>query len=85
MAFFLGERGHNRRVVFASIKDAYNVRSKLVHGDTLKPNQIADLPALSAECDAHLRQILNEIFNSEELKRIFDSHTMKQSKIILLD
>jgi hypothetical protein len=74
VAFFLGERGHNRRVVFAKIKNAYGVRSKLVHGDTLKPSQIAELPALSAECDVYLRTILREIFNSEDLKKIFDSH-----------
>ena len=75
VAFFLGERGHNRRAVFATIKSAYNVRSKLVHGDTLKQNQIEGLPALSAECDVNLRTILLEIFNSEELKKIFDAHS----------
>jgi hypothetical protein len=74
VAFFLGERGHNRREVFATIKSAYNVRSKLVHGDTLKQNQIEGLPKLSTECDATLRTILQEIFNSEELKKIFDAH-----------
>jgi len=74
VAFFLGERGHNRRAVFATIKNAYNVRSKLVHGDTLKQTQIERLPALSTECDVNLRTILREIFNSEELKKIFDAH-----------
>jgi hypothetical protein len=65
---------YNRREVFATIKSAYNVRSKLVHGDTLKQNQIEDLPALSTKCDVTLRTILREIFRSEELKNIFDSH-----------
>jgi hypothetical protein len=74
VAFFLGERGHNRRTVFAKVKSAYGIRSKLVHGDTLKPNQIEELPALSAECDVFLRAILREIFNSEDLKKTFDSH-----------
>jgi hypothetical protein len=74
VAFFLGERGRDRREVFASIKSAYNVRSKLVHGDTLKQNQIDALPVLSAECDGALRIILWEIFNSEDLKKIFDTH-----------
>jgi len=73
VAFFLGERGYNRRTVFATIKSAYGVRSKLVHGDTLKPSLIEDLSVLSAQCDAYLRAILREIFNSENLKGIFDS------------
>jgi hypothetical protein len=74
VAFFLGERGQNRRDVFATVKSAYNVRSKLVHGDTLKQNQIDVLPALSAECDGALRKILWEIFNSDDLEKIFDVH-----------
>ena len=74
VAFFLGERGHNRREVFSKIKNAYGVRSKLVHGDTLKANQIAELPALSGQCDGYLRIILRAIFESKTLKAIFDSH-----------
>jgi Apea-like HEPN len=74
VAFFLGDRGHNRRAVFATIKSAYGVRSKLVHGDTLKPSQMETLPALSTQCDVYLRTILLDIFNSEELKKMFDSH-----------
>lgn len=75
VAFFLEERGHNRRDVFATIKQAYNVRSKLVHGDTLKRNQIDELPRLSVECDSALRKILWEIFNSDDLKKTFDTHS----------
>ena len=73
-AFFLGERGENRRKVFTLVKNAYSIRSKLVHGDTLKQNQIDALPALSMECDHALRRILSEIFQSDDLKRIFDAH-----------
>jgi hypothetical protein len=73
VAFFLGERGYSRRVVFTIVKDAYGVRSKLVHGDTLKPIQIEGLPALSSQCDGYLREILREIFSSQKLKNTFDS------------
>ncbi len=74
VAFFLGERGDNRRRVFTMVKNAYNIRSKLVHGDTLKQNQINALSALSTECDKALRRILWEIFHSDDLKKIFDAH-----------
>jgi hypothetical protein len=74
VAFFLGERGYNRRAVFTTIKSAYGVRSKLVHGDTLKPIQTEGLPLLSSQCDVYLREILREIFSSEKLKNLFDSH-----------
>lgn len=74
VAFFLGESGYNRRNVFSTVKNAYNVRSKLVHGDMLKQGQIDNLPPLSMECDGYLRKILWDIFNSEPLKKIFDAH-----------
>ncbi len=75
VAFFLGERGDDRRKVFTLVKNAYNVRSKLVHGDTLKQNQVDALPALSTACDNALRKILGEIFHSDDLKKIFDAHS----------
>jgi hypothetical protein len=74
VAFFLGERGLIRRDIFTTVKNAYNVRSKLVHGDTLRQNQIDVLSDLSVQCDGILRKVLWEIFNSEDLKRIFDAH-----------
>jgi Apea-like HEPN len=73
VAFFLGERGHSRPAVFATVKNAYGVRSKLVHGDTLKAGQITELPDLSVRIDQYLRVILSAIFNSDDLKKVFDS------------
>jgi hypothetical protein len=72
-ALFLGDRGHDRRTVFANVKRAYNVRSKTVHGDTLSPKQIEELPVLSVQCDGLLRATLNSILDDEVLRRqIFD-------------
>jgi hypothetical protein len=73
VAFFLGERGYDRLVVFGTIKSAYAIRSKLVHGDTLKAKQIDELSGLSVQCDNYLRMILNALFATESLKEIFDS------------
>jgi hypothetical protein len=73
-AFFLRPLGYSSRSVFGNIKKAYSVRSKLVHGDTLKPGQIEELPDLGQQCDEYLRVILTEIFESESLRKIFDGH-----------
>jgi hypothetical protein len=72
VAFFLGARGFGRRTVFATVKLAYGVRSKLVHGDTLKPGQVESLPGLSGQCDVFVRSILSAIFHSPELLDLFD-------------
>jgi hypothetical protein len=53
---------------------ALHVRSKLVHGDTLSPRQIEELPSIAVELEGYLRTVLNAIFQSDELKKIFDVH-----------
>lgn len=73
VAFFLGQQGYNQAEVYATVKVAYGVRSKLVHGSTIRPGQIEGLPSLSACCDDYLRSILNVIFDSSDLLRTFDS------------
>jgi hypothetical protein len=74
LAFFLSQLGQDRLNVFTTIKSAYTVRSKLVHGDTLKASQIEELPSLSMRCDNYLRLVLNAIFESPPLQNVFDSH-----------
>ncbi len=73
VAFFLSERGYSRRTVFATVKAAYGIRSKLVHGSTLKAKQLDGLQSLSSKCDDYLRSILNAIFGSSALRETFDS------------
>jgi Apea-like HEPN len=73
VAFFLADKGFNRRAVYTTVKLAYGIRSKLVHGDTLKPSQVNGLPALSVECDVFVRTILLAIFSSPGLQQVFDS------------
>lgn len=72
-AFFLGCRGYDRLTVFRTVKKAYGVRSKLVHGDTLQPRQIEELPSIAVDLDGYLRTILNAVFESDSLQQIFDS------------
>ena len=72
-AFFLAQRGYDRLTVFRTVKKAYGIRSKLVHGDTLQPRQIEELPPVAVRLDGYLRAILNAIVEAEDLRRVFDS------------
>lgn len=72
-AFFLARRGYDRLTVFRTVKKAYAVRSKLVHGGTLQPRQIDELPSVVLELDGYLRTTLNAIFESKDLQLMFDS------------
>ena len=71
VSFFLGKDGSERIKIFHTVKAAYSIRSKLVHGGGLRGNQIDNLPLLSKTCDS--RQVLTAIFDSKQLQEVFDS------------
>jgi hypothetical protein len=58
--------------VYQEIKSAYNVRSKVVHGDNLSNNQVDSLSLISENCDKYLRTILRKVLDSDDLKRVFE-------------
>ncbi len=73
VSFFLGKDGSERIKIFHTVKAAYSIRSKLVHGGGLRGNQIDNLPLLSKTCDSFCRQVLTAIFDSKQLQEVFDS------------
>ena len=76
-AFFLGNLGYNRHEVFKNIKRAYDVRSKLTHGDILTDNRIKELPEISEIVDDYLRKIFLAILSDNNFQSIFDSDNQK--------
>jgi len=83
VAFFLGNHGYSKSVVFRDVKRAYAVRSKLSHGDVLKPKQVEELPKISQTIDNYLREIMNILFYDEDLLAIFDSHNQRIEEYFL--
>jgi hypothetical protein len=69
---FLALSPDEKMKTYREIKVAYNIRSKVVHGDNLTNNQIENLVAISQGCDHYLRLILSSIVGSEKLKEIFE-------------
>lgn len=70
-AFFLDEAPIDRLNRFKSIKKAYGVRSKIVHGDTLKAATIEELPTISKSCDDAARKSISLICSNQNISRIF--------------
>ncbi len=70
-AFFLENTPSERLNMFKSIKKAYGIRSKIVHGDTLKSTTIAELPAISKACDDAARKSINLILHNPSISNIF--------------
>ncbi len=76
-AFFLKESFPDKLSTYNTIKQAYNVRSKLTHGDVLKESQIEKVPELSVACDNLLRATILKILNDEQLMLLFDGTNEK--------
>jgi len=58
---------------FKCLKTAYNIRSKLVHGDVLNSKQISEINNISKDTDNILRLSLNKIIWNEDLRNLFDA------------
>jgi hypothetical protein len=66
VAFFIGENSKERRDIFVKIKEAYGIRSKIVHGDLLSPSKIDNLSNISKNCDDLLRKILFKLLSDKD-------------------
>lgn len=73
VAFFLRSSPDERLALFRCIKRAYNVRSKIVHGDILPQGTIDALVDISGSCDEAARQVTRNIMVNKELKKVFDA------------
>lgn len=73
IANFLADSYDEKLAIYRDIKIAYNIRSKVVHGDQLPQKQINDLRNISEKSDFYLRLILNKIIRSKELITLFES------------
>lgn len=76
-AFFLQESFPDKLDTYNTLKQAYNVRSKLTHGDFLKESQIEKVPELSFACDNLLRATILKILNDDQLLLLFDGNNEK--------
>ena len=73
IALFLGDSVEERRDIFSKIKEAYGIRSTIVHGDLLSPSKIKKLHTIAENCDNFLRGIISKFFSDEKLIDIFSS------------
>jgi hypothetical protein len=72
VAHFLHSEGFNKLEVFNDLKQAYKIRSSIVHGDIL-PRNISEADLLSEKCDSYLRKAIHKIFNDASLMELFRS------------
>jgi hypothetical protein len=71
VAFFVGKDSAERINIFRKIKAAYNVRSKVVHGDKISKKLAEQATDLVRTCDELLRNSLTKILTTPGLPKIF--------------
>jgi hypothetical protein len=77
VAYFLANEAETRVRVFEQVKEAYSVRSVVLHGDELPRKFVSKLESTSAFCDATLRSVLNLILGSPSVASVFQSSSDK--------
>jgi hypothetical protein len=73
VAFFVGNSGTERVTIFKQVKAAYNVRSKVVHGDKISRKLSDQASDLVRNCDELLRKSLYKILITPGLAEIFSA------------
>ncbi|EKS9844459.1 hypothetical protein QDD82_005309 [Burkholderia cepacia] len=72
VACFLRVNPNDRLDLYRKVKNAYALRSKIVHGSTVKHSRLGEVVDISQFCDETLREILHRIFNDDEIRGLFD-------------
>lgn len=72
IALLLEEEPDEQRRVFKIMKDAYSVRSTVVHGSPLQPKIMRALPELSADLESLVRQIGRRLMNDSSFYELFN-------------
>jgi len=71
VALLLGKQLTDRKQIYTTMKTAYSIRSKTVHGDKLSSKDVERATELSTACDNFLRQILIKVWSSQKLVELF--------------
>lgn len=70
-ALFIGSEGPERRKILEDVTKLYGTRSKVVHGNLVKENQLSDLFERVKQGDAYLRACLAKILGDPAMLELF--------------
>jgi hypothetical protein len=73
IAVFLADNGAERVTIYQQVKQAYDVRSKIVHGSEIDTKQHDQLLAVSEVCDSLLRRVFVKLLRDEVASKLFRS------------
>ena len=77
VAFFLRREPTERLAVYKSLRRAYDIRSKVVHGSVMSEKKQKEVPEVASEIDELLRQLILRLISDEASRRVFDMEDTK--------
>ena len=75
VACYLASDGSARLILYREVKEAYGVRSRVVHGDTLKDRKLENLARVSTSIDEVVRRVLRKVDDDVEYARSCSNRT----------
>jgi len=72
VAFFLRRDPAERLAVYRSLRRAYDIRSKVVHGSVMSEQKQKGLPDVAREIDALLRELVLKVIVDQASRQVFD-------------
>jgi hypothetical protein len=72
LACYLYETVEERLRHYRKVKAAYMLRSKVVHGSTLRDGKISDAIATAVDCDELARKVVYQILTNEKARQLFE-------------
>lgn len=74
LAFFISTSSQERLETYKKAKEAYGVRSKIVHGTTIKEKDLEKIKQLAYFCDSCLRKVIFKLMSEESLHACFSGN-----------
>lgn len=71
LAFFISDSSQERLEIYKKAKQAYGIRSKVVHGASIKKEELEKVKASAYFCDSCLRKVIFKLISEEKLHNYF--------------
>lgn len=75
VSFFLGNNSVERKKIFEEVREIYNLRSRIVHGNVLKKKEKNKIPKTLENLETYLRASIIKILKEPKLISIFKDDT----------
>jgi len=84
LAYFISETPEERIENYKKSKQAYTIRSKVVHGSYIKDNNLTKIKELAIFCDSSLRVIITKLMSDDQLYKNLSNNELLDEYMLKL-